>query len=421
MLDNLFTLYYNISYEKKGENMAKSKGSKNKTKKKSTGKKTLPKQSSKTVKKTITKSGSEKKKTIKKEVVNVKTMEVKKPNLPKKKEIKEEVKEEIKEKSFIDKVKDILVIKKKNRRKSNSKKIKKSKKQSLVKELKKTIRKIKMYGITSVIPVKSLVIIGIMFIIIIWFISFLLGFFTGEASMVLDNIPYDIDQLKTISYNIEDSNDIVLKSEAYGDLKDYYAFDFDKEFKLDSSYVEEYVIKLNLTKKQVYIAIKPTKNHNEDVKSVLEDYLKEKKITKYDYLDYSGYEFFIASNNNKLVISKIRQSQIRVFDALKELKSEDILEDLGIKSSLYDEALVKRAIIVDKNTGYYIFKATSRRHAKSIANIMDKYFNNLEKELKNKDTNEYELVKNRYRKIKGSMCIYIFSYDNELVEDLLQI
>ena len=409
--------------------MAKSKSqSSKKTKKKSTNKKTTPKslntknknttKSPSKVKKTITKTGN--KKTIKKEVVSTKTMEIKMPNLPKRKDEIENVTEE-NSKSFVDNLKEIFVIKKKKRRKSNSKKIKKGKKQSLTKEIKKNIRKIKMYGLTSVIPVKSLVVIGIMFVIIIWVISVLFGFLTGGSDLELENIPYDIDQLKTISYNIEESNDIVSSSKAYSDLKDYYAFDFEKEFKLDESFVEDYVIKLNLDKKQVYIAIKPTKGHSEDVKNIFEDYLKEKKITNYDYLDYEDYEFFIASDNNKVVTSKIRQSQIRVFDALKELKSDDILEDLGIKTSLYDEALVKRAIILDKNTGYYIFKATSRRHAREINKIMEKYFTNLEKELKNSNEEEYELVKNRYSKVKGSVCVYIVSYDNELVLELLQI
>ena len=409
--------------------MAKSKSqSSKKTKKKSTNKKTTPKslntknknttKSPSKVKKTITKTGN--KKTIKKEVVSTKTMEIKMPNLPKRKDEIENVTEE-NSKSFVDNLKEIFVIKKKKRRKSNSKKIKKGKKQSLTKEIKKNIRKIKMYGLTSVIPVKSLVVIGIMFVIIIWVISVLFAFLTGGSDLELENIPYDIDQLKTISYNIEESNDIVSSSKAYSDLKDYYAFDFEREFKLDESFVEDYVIKLNLDKKQVYIAIKPTKGHNEDVKNILETYLKEKKITNYDYLDYEDYEFFIASDNNKVVTSKIRQSQIRVFDALKELKSDDILEDLGIKTSLYDEALVKRAIILDKNTGYYIFKATSRRHAREINKIMEKYFTNLEKELKNSNEEEYELVKNRYSKVKGSVCVYIVSYDNELVLELLQI
>lgn len=418
--------------------MAKSKSqSSNKTKKKSTSKKTTPKslntkkntttKSPSTVKKTITKSGTNKKKTIKKEVVSTKTMEIKVPNLPKKKEIVKKEVEEVKKKevqtskSLKEKLKDILVIKKKPKRKSNSKKIKKAKNQNFGKEFKKMVRKIKMYGITSVVPVKSLVTIGIMIIIIIWGISFLLGFLTGGSELELDNIPYDIDQLKTISYNVEDSNNIVSSSEAYGELKDYYTFDFEKEFKLDEDLVEDFSIKLNIDKKQVYIAVKPTKDHDEEVKSIFEAYLKEKNITNYDYLDYSGYEFFIASNNNKVVTSKIKQSQIRVFDALKELKSEDILEELGIKSGLYDEALVKKAIIVDKNTGYYIFKATSRRHAKEINKIMEKYFDNKEKELKDTNEEEYELIKNRYSKVKGSVCVYIVSYDNELVLELLQI
>ena len=260
-----------------------------------------------------------------------------------------------------------------------------------------------------------------MIVIIIWGISFLLGFLTGGSKIELDNIPYDIDQLKTISYNVEDSNNIVSSSEAYGELKDYYVFDFEREFKLDEALVEEFTIKLNIDKKQVYIAVKPTKDYDEEVKSIFEAYLKEKNITNYDYLDYSGYEFFIASNNNKVVTSKIKQSQIRVFDALKELKSEDILEELGIKSSLYDEALVKKAIIVDKNTGYYICKTTSRRHDKEINKIMEKYFDNKEKELKDTNEEEYELIKNRYSKVKGSVCVYIVSYDNELVLELLQI
>ena len=390
-----------------------------------------PKTTKTTVKVTNTSKGP--KKTIKKEVVSSNTMEIKKVDLPKKKtakekvEVKEEVKEVPKETLSIPKEekkgskKKIVSIEKKKKRKSNSKKIsKKKKKQSFSKEIEKLIRKIRIYGISSVIPVRSIVVVLIMLVIIVLGMGMLLEFVTGGTHLDLQEIPYEIDQIKTISYNIDETDEIVEDSKAFDSLKDYYTFDFEKEFKLDESYVTKYAIKINENKKQAFIAIKPSDEHDQDVKNIFEDYLKEKKID-YEYFPYQDYQFFIASSNNKVVISKIRQSQIRVFEPLKEIRKTELEEEYGISANLYTEALAKKAVILSENTGYYIFNATSRKHAKQIDKLMDKYFSNLEKELKDKDDAEYELVKNRYHKVTGNTCIYIISHDNELVKELLKI
>lgn len=408
----------NSNTKSKTLNTSKKPSNRNTTKKKTTRTPKTTKNQPKKIKTTVSKTANGKKQ-IKKETVSTKTMEIKVPDLPKKKQV--EIKqEEVKKTSFKDKINNIFRIEKKKKRKSNSKKISKNKKQSFKNDLNKLIRKIKMYGISSVISLKSLVTIGIMFLIIIFAIAIFFSFINGGSHIDLSNIPYEIDQLKTISYNMDDSEDIVASSEAYSNLKDYYTYDFENEFKLDASFVEDYVIKINTTKKEVFIVIKATPDHDQDVKQVFDTYLKENAITNYEYLPYQGYQFYIASSNNKVVISKIRQSQIRVFDALKELRKEDIKEDLGISPNLYDEALVKRAVILSKNTGYYIFNATNNSNAKKINKLLNKYFTNLEKEYKDKNISEYNLIKNRYSKISGNTCIYVISYDNDLVKELLK-
>lgn len=312
----------------------------------------------------------------------------------------------------------IIKEKLKPKKKSNYQKINKYKKGKLIKKIKMYERKIRMYGLLNVIGIKSLVTLTIMFLIILLGIGVILSINKDNNIYDLQSLPESLDQLKTLSYNIDDTENIIEESEAYGNLTDYYTYDFEEEFKLNADYVEEYIIKYNSKSKEVFIVIKPTDEHDQDIKKTFDNFFKSNNIKNYEYLSYQEYQFFIASKNNTLVLSKIKQCQIRVFNPLKELKKADIEETLNISANLYDEALVKEAMLVSQNTGYYIFKSNSKRHLKSIEKLMDKYFSNKEEELKDDET-EYRLIKNRVKKINKNYIIYIVSYDNELVMELI--
>ena len=301
---------------------------------------------------------------------------------------------------------------------SNAKKVEKSKKNNLLKNINKIKRKIKMYGITSVFPLHYIITICVIIGLLIC-LPFIISIFDKSSKMDLSIIPEKIDQLKTVSFNIDDVSDIISSSEAYGSLKDYYEYDFKEVFNLNPNYVDEYVIKYNKTKKQVFIAIKPLSNHHDDIKNAIDNFLKENEIKNYEYLEYQGFQIYIKSDNDIKVISKIKQSQMRVFNILQDLKKDDIAEVLKISDSDYDEALVKMPMLRSDTCGYVIFKPTNPSSKAKIKNLMNDYYNGLESKWQNNGENK-NLVQNRYFEEYKGYLIYIVSRDNDLVIQLLK-
>ena len=89
--------------------------------------------------------------------------------------------------------------------KSNAKKIatRKKKSNNFTKEFNKLIRKIRIYGIQSVIPLKNIIVIMIVaFALLLG--SFILNMFINKVSYIdLDLVPSKIDQLQTLSFNLD--------------------------------------------------------------------------------------------------------------------------------------------------------------------------------------------------------------------------
>ena len=309
----------------------------------------------------------------------------------------------------------------KGKRKSKANFVSLVKNNKIINKLYKLKRKIRIYGITSVIPKQYIV--GITFLLLFMFVlpTAIYFFQAPTAKMDLSDIN-QIDTLKTLSLNLDNVDDIISTTNAFTSLKNYDRYDFDSVFKLNSDYVDDFVIKYNESKKQLLFIIKPTSNNYDNVKNTVNAFLKEKKINVKQTFDYDGYIIYIKSKseeNDTIVKSKIMQSTKNVFTLLLDLKKDEIESTLKIPSNLYTEAVIKVARLKSDTCGYAIIKPSSLHAKNKIKSLMDDYYVSLEnKWVDNKEN--LELVKNRYFEDYDGYLIYIVSNNNKLVMDLIK-
>lgn len=305
------------------------------------------------------------------------------------------------------------------KKKSHAKNIARNKTNEYIKKIKKLQRKIKIYGIDSVIPRKYLT-TGIVAVLIVLICIMSINLIKPEIQSInLENISKEIDQLKTLKFEISNTNKIIDESKAYkSTLKEYYEYDF-SDFGLQRSWLDEFKIYYHEKNKQLFMVFKPNLDKTSDVTNAIEKFLKDKKIpaTKEEY---DGYIFYISSNDDKKVISKIKQSQVKVFDILQELNKEEIKEKYGIDSNLYKEYKVKTAMIIKSDvTEYLLFYPKNQVSAKEIEKAMDKYYQEKEEKWAGNEEN-LNLIKNRYTGNYNGYLVYIVSKDNDLVLQLLR-
>lgn len=305
---------------------------------------------------------------------------------------------------------------------SKAKAIARTKNSSVLSSIKRLQRKIKIYGIFSVIPKHSLAVILCGIVI---FLSLLVGIkvaFKPMEKLDLDLIASEIDQLKTVKFDISEADNIVTNSKAYdaAKLKEYYEYDYKNMLKLDSNNIAEIKFRYNKDNKQLFLVVKPKENQDETVKNAISSFISTNKIDCYT-ADYDGYHFYINSTNNLAVMSKAKQTQIRVFDILREYKKDDIEDKFGIDTSWCSDYMVKNAMIVSKVTGYMIIKPKNSSDAKKIDKAMEEYYQNLESKLTEENDNEkLNLVQNRYKGVYNGYLVYIVSRNNSLVMDLIK-
>lgn len=305
---------------------------------------------------------------------------------------------------------------------SKAKAIARTKNSSVLSSIKRLQRKIKIYGIFSVIPKHSLAVILCGIVI---FLSLLVGIkvaFKPMEKLDLDLIASEIDQLKTVKFDISEADNIVTNSKAYdaAKLKEYYEYDYKNMLKLDSNNIAEIKFRYNKDNKQLFLVVKPKENQDETVKNAISSFISTNKIDCYT-ADYDGYHFYINSSNNLAVMSKAKQTQIRVFDILREYKKDDIEDKFGIDTSWCSDYMVKNAMIVSKVTGYMIIKPKNSSDAKKIDKAMEEYYQNLESKLTEENDNEkLNLVQNRYKGVYNGYLVYIVSRNNSLVMDLIK-
>ena len=304
------------------------------------------------------------------------------------------------------------------KKKSHAKNIARNKTNEFIKKIKKLQRKIKIYGIDSVIPRKYLT-TGIVAVLIVLICIMSINLIKPEIQSInLENISKEIDQLKTLKFEISNTNKIIDESKAYkSTLKEYYEYDF-SDFGLQRSWLDEFKIYYHEKNKQLFMVFKPNLDKASDVTNAIEKFLKDKKITATKE-EYDGYIFYISSNDDKKVISKIKQSQVKVFDILQELNKEEIKEKYGIDSNLYKEYKVKTAMIIKSDvTEYLLFYPKNQVSAKEIEKAMDKYYQEKEEKWAGNEEN-LNLIKNRYTGNYNGYLVYIVSKDNDLVLQLL--
>ena len=305
------------------------------------------------------------------------------------------------------------------KKKSHAKNIARNKTNEYIKKIKKLQRKIKIYGIDSVIPRKYLT-TGIIAVLIVLICIMSINLIKPEIQSInLENISKEIDQLKTLKFEISNTNKIIDESKAYrSTLKEYYEYDF-SDFGLQRSWLDEFKIYYHEKNKQLFMVFKPNPDKTSDVTNTIEKFLKDKKITATKE-EYDGYIFYISSNDDKKVISKIKQSQVKVFDILQELNKEEIKEKYGIDSNLYKEYKVKTAMIIKSDvTEYLLFYPKNQVSAKEIEKAMDKYYQEKEEKWAGNEEN-LNLIKNRYTGNYNGYLVYIVSKDNDLVLQLLR-
>ena len=305
------------------------------------------------------------------------------------------------------------------KKKSHAKNIARNKTNEFIKKIKKLQRKIKIYGIDGVISRKYLT-TGIVAVLIALICIMSINLIKPEIQSInLENISKEIDQLKTLKFEISNTNKIIDESKAYkSTLKEYYEYDF-SDFGLQRSWLDEFKIYYHEKNKQLFMVFKPNPDKTSDVTNAIEKVLKAKKITATKE-EYDGYIFYISSNDDKKVISKIKQSQVKVFDILQELNKEEIKEKYGIDSNLYKEYKVKTAMIIKSDvTEYLLFYPKNQVSAKEIEKAMDKYYQEKEEKWAGNEEN-LNLIKNRYTGNYNGYLVYIVSKDNDLVLQLLR-
>ena len=313
----------------------------------------------------------------------------------------------------------------KGKRKSKENIVTLIKSHPFLQKVSKIKRKIRMYGITSVIPKKYIIVTCFLLLFMVILPTSVYFYQAPSAKMDLSSVE-QIDTLKTLSLNLDSIDDIINKTNAFNSLKNYDRYDFETVFKLNSDYVDQFVIKYNESKKQLLFIIKPTSNNYDNVKSTMNKFLKENKISNYINFDYDGYIIYIKAKNkteerdyNLEVKSKIMQSTISVFDLLLDLKKDDIEQTMKIPSNLYSEAVIKVARLKSDTCGYAIIKPTSMHAKNKIESLMNEYYKSLEEKWAN-DPKNLELVKNRYFEEYQGYLIYIISNNNKLVMELIK-
>ena len=321
---------------------------------------------------------------------------------------------------------------KKKTGKSNAKKIasSKRKKTSYLKRLNKLFRKIKIYGIQSVIPLKSVIIFISAILILLLLLLFARLIINKVTYIDLDLIPEKIDQIQTFKFNIDDAENIINSSRAYTNdpngrlaptFVKYDEYDFEKILKLDKSLVKEHYIRFNKMNGNAFVVVKATNGNNDKVKEVFTNFFKSMNDTKFEYLDYQGYQIFINSSDNEKVIIRIKNSQTRVFNILDAKKKADIERELGIKDNLYKKALVKTCMVKKTDVcEYAIFKPKNNKAKKKIMTIMNNHYRELEEKWKDKDQVNYNMVVNRHFEEYHGYLIYVVSNDNDLVMQLIK-
>lgn len=201
------------------------------------------------------------------------------------------------------------------------------------------------------------------------------------------------------------------------ELEDIYDL---KKVNLDYDMLDaeaNYIIKYNEDTEQLLIIVKAS--DEEEVKEALDSFTKDMDgVLK---SNYEGYTIYINSDNNSLLLERIKNSKELVFGELMNIPvtSDDEFEitmnmELGLNPEDVEEFLMKKPMMMTQASTYIIVKPAEGK-TETVESKINEYMEKQEQQWETYLPDQYELVKNRKAEKLGDYLIYIVSTDNELV------
>lgn len=175
---------------------------------------------------------------------------------------------------------------------------------------------------------------------------------------------------------------------------------------------------------QTYLIIEPKSNQKELVERKIKAYWDSKivetenegeKQTYQNRLEqsYGNHLIYIVGNDVTKKLDQIKDTKQKLFPSVISLEREDIEKVLKLnpnKVEAYAGAVTDKLDTVIQ----YVIVKYKKNEETSIRQGMHDYFENLEAEWKEKDTKQFELLKNRMEKQLGDYLIYLVSEDNDM-------
>lgn len=256
---------------------------------------------------------------------------------------------------------------------------------------------------------------------------FCVGCGSENVTLDLEKIKETLPSLTSDTFDAVGATNVVEdpgKDAIYGEMEDVYEYDFQSVLGLDSSNIEQYVVRKSTDNEDIYMILKPMEGKADAVKEDVHTYFKNsgdaasgEVKTKYEnYLEdeYQGYLIFIVSDNNAEVLNRIKSSKELAFGALMEVDSEMLNSTFGIDTNDLEEYQVYMPMMIVSSKSYYILKPKEDKYD-TVKAKMDEYMTNFETQWSTYLPEQYELVRNRMVKEYGGYLIYIISDDNEAV------
>lgn len=181
---------------------------------------------------------------------------------------------------------------------------------------------------------------------------------------------------------------------------------------------------------EAYLVIEPKTNEKELVEQKIKEYWEtkieemENEEEKQAYQtrleqSYGNHLIYIVGNNVTKKLDKIKDTKQKIFPSMISLERDDMEKVLGLNPSKLEAYTCAVTDKLDTVTQYMIVKYKKNEET-SIRQNMHDYFENLENEWKEKDTKQFELLKNRMEKQLGDYLIYLVSEDNDMAYKTIQ-
>lgn len=160
-----------------------------------------------------------------------------------------------------------------------------------------------------------------------------------------------------------------------------------------------------------------------DVEDIIKDYWKKKEIEATKESDkklieerieqvYKDHLIYIIGKNANEQLKEIKESKQSIFSNMIPMRKDDLKEVVGIDVEKIEGYTFFCSDKLDQVSQYLIVKVDSDSET-TMKQTIHNYFERLEEEWVEKDTTQYQLIKNRMEKTLDSYLIYLVSTDNE--------